>query len=151
MPKTITLWSHGSNMQIEYANRITSIRHTGPFARIEGQPGQNTWGHFPFNNPTKIDNMDICLSKVYASFRTRSFGLINEILIYDGESIILEDTNLSLSGDHLDYEISALEPISISKGLNLVIGFQFKSPPPNVRETQIEIVCVGIELITANQ
>ena len=28
MTKTITLWSHGSNMQIEYENRITSVRHT---------------------------------------------------------------------------------------------------------------------------
>ena len=34
-----TLWMHGVNMQVEYPNRLTSIRATGPFVRIEGARG----------------------------------------------------------------------------------------------------------------
>ena len=35
-----TSWVHGSSMQIEYPNRVTSVRHTGPFVRIEGADHQ---------------------------------------------------------------------------------------------------------------
>ncbi len=148
MSKTLTLWSHGSNMQIEYENRITSIRHTGPFVRIEGQSGQNTWGHFPINNPTMIDGTGVSLTKIYVSFRTREYGFVNEILMYDGEQIIVESNNISLNGDNLEYELNLDHPIPIEKGLNLVIGFQFKPNPPNTRATQIEVIGVGIDLST---
>ena len=148
MTKTITLWSHGSNMQIEYENRITSVRHTGPFVRIEGQSGQNTWGHFPITNPTNIADSKYNLTKVYVSFRTREYGIINQILIYDGENIIYDTNDLSLNGDNLEYELILDKPAPISKGINLVLGFQFKANPPNTRSTQIEVIGVGIDLET---
>jgi|TARA_Y100001936_G_C15875857_1_gene560173 hypothetical protein len=135
-------------MQIEYENRITSVRHTGPFVRIEGQSGQNTWGHFPITNPTNIDNSKYNLTKVYVSFRTREYGIINQILIYDGENIIYDTNDLSLNGNNLEYELILDKPAPISKGINLVLGFQFKANPPNTRSTQIEVIGVGIDLET---
>ena len=148
MSKTITLWSHGSNMQIEYENRITSVRHTGPFVRIEGQSGQNTWGHFPITNPTNIDNSKYNLTKVYVSFRTREYGIINQILIYDGENIIYDTNDLSLNGDNLEYELILDKPAPISKGINLVLGFFFLFIRRKTRSTQIEVIGVGIDLET---
>ena len=50
-----TSWVHGSSMQIEYAARITSVRHCGPFVRIEGARGQNTWVHFPIPTPAVVN------------------------------------------------------------------------------------------------
>ena len=47
-----TIWMHGVNMQVEYPNRLTSVRATGPFVRIEGARGQNTWLHFPLPTPS---------------------------------------------------------------------------------------------------
>ena len=47
-----TSWVHGSAMQVEYLPRITAVRHTGPFVRIEGAGGQNTWVHFPIPTPS---------------------------------------------------------------------------------------------------
>ena len=35
-----TSWVHGSAMTGEYLNRIASVRHCGPFVRIEGNEGQ---------------------------------------------------------------------------------------------------------------
>tara|TARA_B100000029_G_scaffold56793_2_gene51442 strand:- start:2688 stop:3101 length:414 start_codon:yes stop_codon:yes gene_type:complete len=133
-------------MQIEYANRITSVRHTGPFVRVEGQSGQNTWGHFPFNNPTQVNDTNINLIKLFMSFRTREYGFINEILVYDGEDIIFKTNHISLSGDNLEYELELDQPIKVKKGINVVLGFQFRPNPPNTRSTQIEIIGVGIQL-----
>ena len=50
-----TSWVHGSSMQVEYPDRVTSVRHTGPFVRIEGAAGQNTWLHLPVPTPTVAD------------------------------------------------------------------------------------------------
>ena len=47
----LTSWVHGISMQAEYPNRLTSVRHIGPFARIEGSASQNTWFHFPIPTP----------------------------------------------------------------------------------------------------
>ena len=41
-----TSWVHGSAMQVEYLPRITAVRHTGPFVRIEGAGGPEYLGPF---------------------------------------------------------------------------------------------------------
>ena len=66
-----TLWMHGANMQVEYPNRITSVRATGPFVRIEGARGQNTWLHFPVPTPAVIDGARMRIDGALVSFRTR--------------------------------------------------------------------------------
>ena len=148
---SIIIWSHGSSMQIEYSNRITSVRHTGPFVRIEGKSGQNTWGHFPITNPVSINDSSLYLTKILISFRTRNYGFINEILAYDGEKIIFQHTNLQLQGANLETEFNVPNHPILEKGLNIALGLQFKSDPPNMRDTQVEIIAVGVELSKSDQ
>ena len=64
------------------------------------------------------------------------------------ENIIYDTNDLSLNGDNLEYELILDKPAPISKGINLVLGFQFKANPPNTRSTQIEVIGVGIDLET---
>ena len=63
-----TLWMHGANMQVEYPNRLTSVRATGPFVRIEGARGQNTWVHFPLPTPAVIDGNRMRIDAAQVSF-----------------------------------------------------------------------------------
>ena len=95
-------WAHGSSMQLEYPNRVTSVRHTGPFARVEGSPGQNTWVHLPVPTPTVVNGNSVRIGAVLVSFRARANAKVHEIIVYDGDRRVAEHMGLDLQGDHLD-------------------------------------------------
>ena len=97
-----TSWVHGSAMTGEYLNRITSVRHCGPFVRIEGNEGQNTWLHFAIPTPTVQNGSRTKAESVAVSFRARSHASVAEVLVYDGEKIIAEHLGMAIKGDNLD-------------------------------------------------
>ena len=76
-----TMWVHGVNMQVEYPNRLTSVRATGPFVRIEGTRGQNTWLHFPLPTLAVVDDMRMNIERATISFRTRDHASVHEVII----------------------------------------------------------------------
>lgn len=140
-------WTHGSGMQAEYPNRLTSVRHTGPFARIEGSPGQNTWVHFPVPTPTVVDGETVKVGAVLVSFRTRPHATVDEVVLYDGERRIAEHLALEMQGDHLDARFNVPGSPEAERGMNVAIGVTFADDAPNVRSMQIEIIGVGIEFL----
>ena len=75
-------------MQIEYPNRVTSVRHTGPFVRIEGAEGQNTWVHFPIPTPAVVNGTRMKVDTALLSFRTRAKATVHEVIVYDGDKRI---------------------------------------------------------------
>ena len=100
-----TLWMHGANMQVEYPNRITSVRATGPFVRIEGARGQNTWLHFPLPTPAVIDGARMKIDGALVSFRTREHATVYEVIVYDGDQRIAEHMDLDLRGEHPEHRV----------------------------------------------
>ena len=141
---TYVEWVHGSTMQVEYLSRITSVRHTGPFVRIEGAGGQNTWVHFPI--PTlAVSNGNATRAGCPVSFRTRSHATVNEVIVYDGEKRIAEHMAVDLQGDNLDARFEIPGSPEVQKGLNVTVGVTFAEGAPDTRSMQIEIVGVGIE------
>ena len=115
-----TSWVHGSSMQIEYPARITSVRHCGPFVRIEGGRGQNTWVHFPIPTPAVINGANMKVDSAMLSFRTRSNAVVNEIIVYDGEKRIAEHMDLNLRDDHLDARFDVPGSPEVNQGINIV-------------------------------
>ena len=140
-----TLWMHGANMQVEYPNRITSVRATGPFVRIEGARGQNTWLHFPVPTPAVIDGSRMKINAALVSFRTRDHASVNEIIVYDGDQRIIEHMNQDLRGEQPEYRVEAPGNPEINRGINIVLGVTFDSVAPDVRSMQIEVIGVGLE------
>lgn len=140
-----TLWMHGANMQVEYPNRITSVRATGPFVRIEGARGQNTWLHFPVPTPAVIDGARMRIDGALVSFRTRDHASVNEIIVYDGDQRIVEHTDQDLRGERLEYRVAVPGSPEINRGINIVLGVTFDSAAPDVRSMQIEVIGVGLE------
>ena len=140
-------WVHGSSMQLEYPNRITSVRHTGPFVRIEGSAGQNTWVHLPVPTPTVVNGNNMHVGAALVSFRTRANARVHEIIVYDGESRIAEHTGLDLQNDHLDarFEVPGNPPAG--QGINITLGVYFDQSAPDARSMQIEIIGAGIEFL----
>ncbi len=142
---SFTSWVHGSSMQVEYPNRITAVRHTGPFVRIEGSEGQNTWVHFPVPTPTVSNGNKVKAEAALVSFRTQSFAAVKEVIVYDGEKRIAEHMDIDLKGNHLDARFEVPGTPEVEKGINIVVGVVFDYNSPNVRSMQIEIVGAGIE------
>lgn len=140
-----TLWMHGANMQVEYPNRLTSVRATGPFVRIEGQRGQNTWLHFPLPTPAVIDGSPMRIQAAQVSFRTREHASVYEVIIYDGEKRIAEHLNLDLRGEHPEARFEAPGHPELQRGVNVVLGVQFDAASPDMRALQIEVIGVGLE------
>ena len=144
MPQ-LTIWMHGNNMQVEYPGRLTSVRATGPFVRIEGARGQNTWLHFPLPTPVLVDGDRMHIERTYVSFRTRDHAKVHEVIVYDGESRIAEHMDLDLRGDHLDAKFDVPGHPEINKGINVTLGVSFDDEAPDVRSMQIEVIGVGLE------
>ena len=140
-------WVHGSSMQIEYPNRITSVRHTGPFVRIEGAAGQNTWVHLPVPTPTVVDGNKMRVGAALVSFRARANAKVNEVIVYDGERRIAEHMDLDLRDDHLDARFDVPGNPEASQGINITLGVSFSDSAPDVRSMQIEIIGAGVEFL----
>ena len=144
---TFISWVHGASMQAEYPNRLTSVRPTGPFVRIEGSAGQNTWVHFPVATPAVVDGTSMRVGAALVSFRTRPHASVHEIVVYDGENRIAEHEGLNLHGDHLDARFNVPGNPEAQRGINIAIGIMFDDDAPNVRAMQIEIIGVGVEFL----
>ena len=139
------VWMHGVNMQVEYPNRLTSVRATGPFVRIEGARGQNTWLHFPLPTPAVLDGVNMHIKGAYVCFRTRDHATVHEVIVYDGESRIAEHMDMDLRGDHLEDRFDVPGNPEINKGINVTLGVRFDDVAPDVRSMQIEVISVGLE------
>jgi hypothetical protein len=145
--RKFTSWVHGSSMQIEYPDRVTSVRHTGPFVRIEGATGQNTWVHLPVPTPTVVDGSPMRVGAGLVSFRTRDRATVHEVIVYDGEKRIAEHTGLGLQGDHLEARFDVPGNPEAGQGINITLGVSFADSSPDVRSMQIEIIGAGIEFL----
>ncbi len=141
-------WVHGSSMQIEYPYRITSVRHTGPFVRIEGAAGQNTWVHLPVPTPTVLDGNKMRVGTALLSFRARANAKVNEVIVYDGERRIAEHMDLDLRNDNLDARFEVPGNPEAGQGINITLGVSFADSAPDVRSMQIEIIGAGIEFLS---
>ena len=142
-----TSWVHGSSMQIEYPNRVTSVRHTGPFVRIEGAEGQNTWVHFPIPTPAVVNGNRMKVDTALLSFRTRANATVHEVIVYDGDKRIAEHMDLNLKDEHLDARFDVPDSPEVNQGINITVGVLFGTKATDVRSMQIEIVGAGIEFL----
>ncbi len=140
-----TSWVHGSSMQIEYPNRVTAVRHTGPFVRIEGVAGQNTWVHLPVPTPTVVGGSNMRVETALVSFRTRASAQVHEVIVYDGDRRIAEHSDLDLRNDNLEARFDVPGSPEAGQGINITLGVRFDEGAPDTRSMQIEIIGAGIE------
>ena len=120
------------------------VRHCGPFARIEGNEGQNAWMHFAIPTPTVQNGNRTKAESVSVSFRARSHANVAEVLVYDGEKIIAEHLGMAIKGDNLDASFEIPGTPEVDRGINVVVGVTFDQGAPDVRAMQVEIVGVGV-------
>ena len=141
-------WVHGTSMQCEYANRLSSVRHIGPFARIEGSTGQNTWLHFPIPTLAVAGDGKLRVGAVVLKFRTTTEeAWVHEVVLYDGRSTIAEYRNLRLSGEHPSERFEVLGQPEVQWALNITLGVQFAAAPRTIQSMTMEFDAAGCEFI----
>ena len=149
MPDTVfTSWVHGTSMQVEYPNRLGSVRHVGPFTRIEGSRGQNTWLHLPVPRPVVAGDGALRVRAVLLNFNTMTDdSWVHEVVLYDGASAIAEFRNLRLTGQHPSERFEVPERPEVQWALNVTIGVQFSPDPPSLQSMWMQFVATGCEFI----
>ena len=144
----VTSWVHGTSLQAEYMDRLVSVRHVGPFARVEGQGGQNTWVHFPIPSPASSGNGGAKANAVLLNFRTRGEDAwVHEVVLYDGAKTIAEHRDLHLSGDHSDARFDVPGTPGVELALNVTVGIMFGPNPATIQSTWMEFIAAGCEFV----
>ena len=145
----VTLWVHGTSLQAEYMDRLVSVRHVGPFARVEGQAGQNTWLHFSIPSPASSGDGGAKANAVLLNFRTRSEdSWVHEVVLYDGAKTIAEHRDLHLSGEHADARFDVPGTPGVEFALNVTVGVMFGPNPPTIQSTWMEFIAAGCEFVS---
>lgn len=119
-------WIHGHSMQIEYPDRIVSQWRAGFSITVEGKRGTNNWFHFAIPTPVIIDDVRLRADKVMLRFRTGSIdAVVRNVHVYDGERLIAEHDNLTLSKENPFAEFVVPDRPLIFWGLGISIGVSF--------------------------
>ena len=144
----LTTWVHGTSMQAEYPDRLTSVRHIGPYARVEGSRGQNTWLHFPVPTPAVGAGDGLRVAAVLLSFRTRTAeAWVYEVSLYDGAATAAHFPGLHLTGEHPSERIEVPGNPQVQQALNITVGVQFGSNPANIQSMTMEFNAAGCEFL----
>lgn len=119
-------WIHGHSMQVEYPDRIASEWRAGFGITVEGKPGTTNWFHFAIPTPVIIDDVRLRADKVMLRFRTGSVdAVVRNVHVYDGERLIAEHNNLTLSKENPFAEFVVPDRPLIFWGLGISIGVGF--------------------------
>ncbi|MCY6371436.1 DUF6623 family protein [Clostridium ganghwense] len=125
------MWTHGHSIQIEYPERIASIKRAGFYAQIKGKPGTRNWFHFAIPTPVIVNSKRLQVGSVLIRFKTGSTDTsINSVHIYDGERKIASFDNLDLSPRQFEtrrFKIPGNPKIKFGLGISIGVGFGVES------------------------
>ena len=149
-------WVHGTIVEAEYPDRLTSFVRKGWGTDIVGKENTTNWFHIPITTPVIMDDVRPLLVRVWILYNAGSEGtIVNPIItnlhLYDGGNKVCSFDGLDLSGDHsrsLDefnkWDIKP--PITIHSGLGISVGVKFLCQPPPVGcSTRFRFTAVGAD------
>jgi hypothetical protein len=123
---TQSSWIHGNNMQIEYPDNLSYIRHLGSCTQIKGHLGLTNWFHFSIPTPVYLLGSGVKAKAVMLRFETYSIDAwIRDVHVYDAEERIATFDELNLSEEQLDTKVELVDEPTIYYGLNIAIGVSF--------------------------
>ncbi len=131
------IWTHGHSMQIEYPERIESVKRRGDSISVTAKNGSHNWFHFAIPTMSMYD--DVAHPKIeYISirFRMSSDMSIKAVHLYNCEERIITFDDLDITrdsaADHNPWFMETFTPnidkrISYGLGISILVGFGIES------------------------
>ncbi len=90
------MWTHGHSMQIEFPDRVSSVRRTGFSIRVESKSAQSNWFHFAIPTPVIVDANRLRAEAALVRFKSVGGDRLKAVHVYDGERKIASKEKLNL-------------------------------------------------------
>lgn len=152
----LSMWVHGTAVQIEYPERMDQIQRRAFHMRIDGKASTANWLHFPIPTPVvgtylaggsgafsglQTNYRRYHIDKVFLSFRTGSVDArVTNVHVYDAAERIAAFDNLNLYGEQHMREFTIPGAPAVSQGICVSVGVAFGA---NLR--WIELQAVGAD------
>lgn len=139
-------WVHGSDLNIEFPERLHTIRRAGFYTYLYGNENTDNWFHFAVPTPVIVDGNRLRIAR--AMIRCRTFStkaIIRHVHIYDGYSRIATHNNINLTGNQWFAKFGVAHKPRVYWGLGISIGVHFDSGSLN--ERRMDFVSAGFDLI----
>ncbi|MGH9765904.1 MAG: DUF6623 family protein, partial [Blastocatellia bacterium] len=117
-------WIHGCAIDVEFPERLTSMRRMGFYSLCEGQPNSFNWFHFAIPTPVIVDGRRLRLDSVMLIFHTDADVAVTNVHVWDGDSRLQAYDGLSLSGAHPFERFDVLDR-SVRWGICVSVGVRF--------------------------
>ena len=145
------MWVPGTAARVEYPERLTwrppipapagfppnspmreiAMNGANIFFSQQNQSGavNFNWFHFPIPTPVLLDDTRVQLLQVFVLYQTQ-LSRITSLDVWDGPNLIMEQNNLSLTGDHLaaidaSTTFTFTSPPSVLWGINISVEVEF--------------------------
>ena len=139
-------WIHGTSIQVEYPERLESIRRAGFYSYITGKANTSNWFHFAIPTPVIVDKKRLRIVCAILRFRTLSNNaIVKHVHIYDGYTKIASHNNVNLTGGQWFKKFGVAHKPHVYWGLGISLGIKFKSGSASQR--RIDLVSAGVDLI----
>ncbi len=135
------MWIHGHSMQIEYPANINSTWRAGFYIRVEGKKNTTNWFHFAIPTPVIVDNRRLRAESVMLLFKTSPNAIVNEVHIFDGDTVISSHKNLNLAGNIGPKRFMIEKRPEVKWGIGISIGVRFGSSSGSRRMEFISAGC----------
>ncbi len=139
-------WVHGTSIQVEQPDRLSSITRAGFYTYITGKANTTNWFHFAIPSPVIVDKKRQRIVAAILRFRTFSDrAVVKHVHIHDGSSKIASHNDINLHGNQWFQKLGVAHKPHIYWGLGISIGVEFKSG--NSRQRRMDFVSAGCDLI----
>jgi len=117
------MWIHGHSMEIEYPDRLASMRRAGFSINVEPKSNSTNWFHFAIPTPVIVDDVRLRVNQVMLRFKTYSVDAwVRDVHVYDGEKLIAAHDKVNLSKEHW-FEIFVVPDTPLVQwGIGISIG-----------------------------
>jgi subtilisin family serine protease len=117
-------WIHGCAVDVEFPERLASMRRMGFYSLCDGQPNSFNWFHFAIPTPVIVDARRLRLDSVMLFFYTDADVAVTNVHVWDGDVRLQAYDGLSLSGAHPFERFDVLDR-PVRWGICVSVGVRF--------------------------
>lgn len=119
------VWIHGTNVQVQNSDFISTLVRQGSGTRIEGRKGMSGTVHFALPTPMFVSEGRLSIRSVVLDFISGRGASVTAVHVWDGRRRIASFEGLSLYGEHRFEKFEIEGHPSFSWGINVSVDVVF--------------------------